>query len=508
MILANALKMRASVDPLSNFWYGPVGGESGSGISVTPESAMYHSAVFACVRLRAEIFGMIPLQMFNTNADNERNVAYRHPLYDVLHDRPNNWQTSVEWREMMEGHLSLRGNGYSEIIPGPRGVVDQLIPLHPDRVTPRQLENRSIIYDYHPPFGSRRTILQQDMFHVRGMTLDGVVGVNPIQYARETIGTAIAIERFGARLFKNQARFGGIFKTPGVLKPAAHDNLKRDLETKDSGVDNAGKTIILEDGLDWINVGMKAQDAEFLASRKYSVTDIARIFRIPPHMIADLERATFSNIEEQSIEFVVYCFGPTLKRWEQRIKNDLILSPNYFAEFNIDGLLRGNIAARFTAFGMAIRDGWMTRNEVRRLQNMNPIPGLDRPLQPLNMTDGTQPVPAKPQPSGLTGRTMRFIMSASEHLAKKEQVAVRKALAKHQGDALAQWADEFYAGWSVDLAKALKIPFKTAEAFALGEKTVLLQANGNIGVLLDEWEISRSDQLMELASGSEAQIVQ
>jgi HK97 family phage portal protein len=471
---------------------------SSAGVRVDADAVLRIAAAQACIRVLAETLGQLPLQMFEMTSKDDRQIARLHPLYEVLHDQPNSWQTASEWREMMVGHAALRKGAYSRILPGPRGPVDQLIPLHPDRVTVEQLDNYRMVYHYITRKGIRETYSQDEIFHIHGLSDDGICGLSQLSIGRDVFGTAIATEKYGAALYKNGAQVGGIIrkKSAGGLSDTARKNIEKDLLRFKSG--GAFNTMILEDDLEWTQVGMRARDAEFLLSRKFSVIDICRMFRVPPHLIQDLERATFSNIEHQAIEFVVYTLQPWIIRFEQAIRRDLLVGADkykYFAEFNVDGLLRGDIVSRYTAYGQGITNGFLTRNEVRRRENMNPIEGLDTPLRPLNMGNGAEP-PVEDTPAA--SKETMFVKMAARRLATKEVTAARKALSL-KGDALTSWSDEFYAGYTADVSKSLIIPYPVAEEFCIAAKRTLLAAGDSANWLVDSWVDTRPDTLTALS---------
>jgi len=353
---------------------------------------MRASAVYACVKVLAETIASLPLIVYRRLPNGGKERALEHPQYRLLHDQPNGWQTSFEWREMTQGHVTLRGMAYSEIIPGPRGAVEELIPLHPDRVEPKRLENGSLIYIHRPENGKERRLTQEEVFVLRGLSSDGIKGLSPIEHARESIGLSLATEGYGARFFQNDARPGGVLESPNKLDESAYKNLKTSWAEAYSGVANSHKPAILEQGLTWKQMGMTSEDAQFLETRKFQLSEIARIFRVPPHMIGDLERSTNNNIEHQSIEFVVHTIRPWLVRWEQAITRDLLIGAGeYFAEFLVDGLLRGDFKTRSEGYASAVTTGWMTPNEVREKENLNPIEGGDELMKPLNMAPGGEP---------------------------------------------------------------------------------------------------------------------
>lgn len=382
---------RASApSPTDDFWYHSVGTSTASGVRITPDTAMRSSAVFACVRVLAESVGSLPLHIYKrTSAGKE--IARDHPLYRTLHTAPNRWQTSIEWREMMEGHLALRGNAYARKVRTGRSL--SLIPLHPDVVTV-EVDGDRIRYRVKDTDGTESVYTDEEIMHIRGLSSDGVMGLSPIELARESIGISLAAEEFGARVFQNDATPPGILTHPGAFKDNdSRANFGKSWAAAQSGR-NRGKTAVLENGITYKSVGMTNRDTQWLESRKFQINDIARIFRVPPHMIGDLERATFSNIEHQSLEFVMHTLRPWLVRWEQAITRDLLGEGDYYAEFTVDGLLRGDQKSRYEAYASGISAGWLTRNEARALENRNPIDGLDEPLTPLNMAAADEEVGA------------------------------------------------------------------------------------------------------------------
>lgn len=372
------------------------GGASASGIIVNPQTAMQAATVYACVQVLAQSIAMLPLNIYARGKDGARALATDHPLYPLLHDQPNDWQTNVEFFEMMVASLALRGNAYAYINRGRSGRVVELLPLHPDMVRANMAQGFRLEYQITMPDGSFKQLGPGELLHVRGMTLNGWLGISPIAYARESIGLALATEKFGGQLFKNGAKMGGVLEHPGKVGQEAYERLKGSFDNAYSG-ENAHKTAILEEGMKFSKISMTADDSQFLETRKYQRSEIAAVFRVPPHMIGDLERATFSNIEQQSLEFVTYTLMPWLTRIEKAIKRDLLTEKErqqFTVKFNVNNLLRGDASARSTYYHNGILDGWLTRNEARLAESeigivLNPIEGLDIPLMPLNMTDGT-----------------------------------------------------------------------------------------------------------------------
>lgn len=368
------------------------GSQSSSGARVNASSAMQLSAVFSCVRVISESVASLPIELYQRNNDGGKQRAPGHPLYKLLKTSPNGWQTSLEFIEMMQAHVELRGNAYA-YISRLGGNVEELIPLHPDRIEMLVAPDLTITYKYTQPDGRIKTLSQSDVFHLRGMSSDGFRGLSMLSVAREPIGMGLSMQEHGARLFANGARPGLVLKHPGKLSKEAHENLRNSWNDNYGGAANSGKTALIEEGMSVEKIGMTNDDAQWLESRKLTRSEICGMFRVPPHKIGDLDRATFSNIEHQSIEFVTDAVLPRVRRWEQAIARDLILVPDkYFAEFNIAGLLRGDIKSRYESYAIARQWGWLSVNDIRRMENLNPVDNGDTYLQPLNMQPAGAPI--------------------------------------------------------------------------------------------------------------------
>jgi HK97 family phage portal protein len=368
------------------------GGVSSSGIVVNPQTALQSAAVYSCVKVLAESVGMLPFNVYREDADGARTLAKDHPLFELLHHQPNDFQTAVEFWEMLVMSLCLRGNGYAYILRAGSGRIVELLPVHPDMVRVDMSADYQLTYSLSMPDGTFKPMKPGEIFHVRGQTINGWLGISPIAYARESIGLALATEKFGGQLFRNGAKMGGTLEHPQKLSQEAYDRLKNSFDAAHSG-ENAHRTAILEEGLKFNRISMNADDAQFLETRKYQRSEIAGIFRVPAHMINDLEGATFSNIEQQSIDFINKALMPWLRRIEQAARRDLFSAAdkkNLHCRFNVAALLRGDASARGTLYHNGILDGWLLRNEVRLMESengviLNPLAQLDTPLQPLNM---------------------------------------------------------------------------------------------------------------------------
>lgn len=366
-------------ETLAARWFGV--NASATGVHVTPDTAMRAAAVFSCVRILSESVASLPLHLYrriNVAGREGKERAKDHPLYRVLHTSPNDEQTSFEWREMLQGHLSLRGNGFSFVDWARGGRVRRLMPMHPDRMDIRRKTDGKLVYEYRRLDGRTEYYDSDEILHLRGLADDGVRGLSPIEVAREAVGLSLATEDYGAKFFANGTHMGAYLETDQQLDERAQKNLKESLAREHGGLANAHKMPVFEQGLKLQRLNMTAEDAQFLESRKFQIGEIARIFRVPPHKIYDLERATFSNIEQQSIDFVTDSIMPWLVRWEQRLSKTL-LKPSeqdeYFFEFNMDALLRGETKARQESLQIMRRNGILNANEWRAKENMNPIEG-------------------------------------------------------------------------------------------------------------------------------------
>lgn len=386
-----------------------------SGISVTPETALSTTAVFACIRVLAESVASLPLIMYRRLDARSKEKAPDHPLYTLLHNQPNPEMTSLEFRETLMGHLGGWGNAYADIELDGSGRVMALWPLLPNKIEKISRENGELIYHYRVPDsvgGEVRKLRGEQVFHLRGLGSNGIVGYSPIQLHRQAIGLAQATEAFGASFFGNGALPGLVLEHPGELSKDAHDRLTESWNEAHSGINRAHRMAILEEGMKVEKIGIPPEDAQFIQTRKFQVNEIARIYRIPPHFVGDLEHATFSNIEHQGIEFVVHTLRPWLVRWEQSIWSKLLLPrerDEFFAEFNADGLLRGDIASRYTAYATGRNGGWLSRNDIREKENMNSIPGGDDYLTPLNMTQLTAEAGEDAERQALADEILTFL---------------------------------------------------------------------------------------------------
>ncbi len=359
-------------------------GSTTSGKPVTESTALQMTAVYSCVRILAEAVAGLPLHLYRYNDTGGKEKAINHPLYFLLHDEPNPEMTSFAFRETLMSHLLLWGNAYAQIIRNGRGEVVALYPLMPNRMTVDRDANGRLFYLYSRTSEDAPTLTNRvnqvvlnptDVLHIPGLGFDGLVGYSPIAMAKNAIGMAIACEEYGAKFFANGAAPGGVLEHPGVVKDPA--KVRESWNSVYQGSSNSHRVAVLEEGMKYQTIAISPEQAQFLETRKFQINEIARIFRIPPHMIGDLEKSSFSNIEQQSLEFVKYTLDPWVVRWEQTMQRLLFTSDEkkrYFIKFNVDGLLRGDYQSRMNGYATGRQNGWLSSNDIRELENLDRIP--------------------------------------------------------------------------------------------------------------------------------------
>ena len=361
-------------------------GGTTSGKPVNERTAMQTTAVYACVRILSEAIASLPLHVYQYDDTGGKQRITDHPLYYLLHDEPNPEMTSFVFRETLMSHLLLWGNAYAQIIRDGRGQVLALYPLLPNKMEVSRAPNGELIYAYRRDKEENRenpdsgmVILRRDeVLHIPGLGFDGLVGYSPVAMAKNAVGMAIATEAYGAAFFANGANPGGVLEHPGVIKDIGR--VQESWNAAYQGSDNAHKVAVLEEGMKFQAIGIPPEQAQFLQTRKFQINEIARIFRVPPHMVGDLEKSSFSNIEQQSLEFVKYTLDPWVVRWEQSMQQSFVLPTEkgkLFVKFNLDGLLRGDYQSRMTGYSTARQNGWMSANDIRELEDMNRIPEED-----------------------------------------------------------------------------------------------------------------------------------
>ena len=360
-------------------------GGTTSGKAVTERSAMQMTAVYSCVRILSEAVAGLPLHLYKYTDSGGKAMALDHSLYRLLHDEPNPEMSSFVFRETLMTHLLLWGNAYAQIIRNGKNEIVALYPLMPNKMSVDRDENGRLYYTYYR--GSDEaiknkefavTLQPSDVLHIPGLGFDGLVGYSPIAMAKNAIGMAIACEEYGAKFFANGAAPGGVLEHPGTIKDP--QRVRESWQSTFGGSGNANKIAVLEEGMKYTPIGISPEQAQFLETRKFQINEIARIFRVPPHMVGDLEKSSFSNIEQQSLEFVKYTLDPWVIRWEQSIQRSLLNSEEkkkYFAKFNVEGLLRGDYQSRMNGYAIGRQNGWMSANDIRELENLDRIPAED-----------------------------------------------------------------------------------------------------------------------------------
>ena len=357
-------------------------GSSAAGKNVNERSAMQMTAVYACVRILSESIASLPVHLYRYNKEGGKEKALDHPLYYLLHDEPNPEMTSFVFRETLMTHLLLWGNAYAQIIRNGKGEIVSLYPLMPNKMQVDRDDKGQLFYRYQKSTeegadlpNSSVILLPEDVLHIPGLGFDGLVGYSPIAMAKNAIGLAIAAEEFGSKFYANGAAPSGVLEHPGVLKDPS--KIRDAWMSQFGGSANSGKVAVLEEGLKYTPISINPSEAQFLETRKFQIDEIARIFRVPPHMVGDLERSTFSNIEQQSLEYVKYTLDPWVVRWEQSLSRALFTEDEkkeLFFKFNVEGLLRGDYKSRMEGYATARQNGWMSANDIRELENLDRIP--------------------------------------------------------------------------------------------------------------------------------------
>ena len=532
--------------PDSDFWYHRPGFRTSAGTYVSPETAMRLASVFASVRVISETIGSLPLVIYRRRPDGGKERADQHPLYEVF-QKPNLWQTGFEFWEMMQAHLELRGNAFAEIISGNGRAIDMLVPLHPDRVRVFRLASGRLRYEVTNYFdGTISRVAQDEMFHLRGLSSDGIVGISTITAASEVVGTGLAQQEYRARFFNNKATPSMAIKGPKMTEDA-RDKLANSVSEGFSGA-NAFKVMVLPPGMEIQALGLTNKDSQLIEASQATRTDIASMFRLPPHKIGDLTRGTFSNIEQQNIEFATDSIRPRVVRLERRIDLDLLNSleigaqGEFFAVFDMDALFRGDMKSRYEAYNLALQY-WLTVNEVRAAEGKNPVEGGDEILRPVNMQTaeaaddaadraasdqenkdtldngegdpGAEPTPDEDNQQAALVRA--FATRAADRVVRREVKALRRLLGqKLSAEEFEKRLYELYgipytdhvasqtagAGFVAVMAETLMISLEQAQAYAKGHLLLLTSAREDcLEAILDRIEVESGPQLAKLALG-------
>lgn len=356
--------------------------------SMSATTAIKYTAVFACIRVLAETTASVPIMLYRKKEDGDREGRNDLAVYDILHNKPNDEMSPFNFKEQCMWSLNTGGNSVSERLVDRRGNLVGLYPYQAQQLTiDRDPDTKKLRYKVNGAKG--KTLTRQQVFHIPGPSLDGVIGMSPIQYASAAIRLGRSYEQFGVNFYENGAHASGAFKFPTALKDEAFARLKAELKKNYQGLRNTGTPMILEGGGEFQPFTINPADAQLIENKKFQIEDICRIYRVPLHLVQNLDMATNNNIEHQSLEFVMYTMLPWFKRWEENV-NMQLLSPaerraGYYVEYKLDGLLRGDAKSRAESYALGRQWGWLSVNDIRRLENLSPVPNGDIYLEPLNM---------------------------------------------------------------------------------------------------------------------------
>lgn len=485
-------------------WGGAFSTASASGESVSYNTALKLSAYYACVGLVADIIGTLPKHIMENLPDGTRQRATSHPLYDTLALQPNAMQTSIEFFTMMTAHLEMRNNAYAKLVAGPRGFADQIIPLHPDNVRIESLTNGGYRYVVTEQ-GRENRYNDEDILHVRGFQLDMVRGLELLPLERESIGVSMATIKYRARFFGNNAAPTGVLKKAGKLSPEAQKNLKESWnDAHQQG--NQHSVAILEDGLEWQDIGIDPQKAQLIESEEFNAEDICRWRRVPPSLIGLPSKAASwagTGIEQQMLAFIITKILPVIRRWEQAISRDLILVPTkYFVKFVLDGLLRGDSTQRYNVYKVGRELGMFTPNDLLRFEDMNPrtdpggdkyIGDMGRSLSPAQVAGDGAPTP----PAGQAEANL-FLLDAASRVVNREMLAMKRAHAKLRAGE--EWSIEvrkFYLEHVSHVVEVMHVGADEAAAYCASGEAELTRLGPSC---MSDWETRRVGELVKVAS--------
>lgn len=455
-----------------------------SGVPVNAETALKLSTWWACDRLICETVASLPALVYERLVDGGRQRATNHPLYDVLHTRPNDYQTPIEFFDFMTHSAAARGNAFARIVAGPRGFADQLKPVHPDYVRMERLSDNRLRYRVAEPGRPVEVLSDEQMLHLKGMSADGVTGASVVGYARDSVGLGLAAERYGARFFRNNAEPRGVLKSQTKLSPEAAKRVKTSWDSAHGG-ENQGRIAVLEEGLDYQAISLNNKDSQFLESREFQAEDVCRWWRVPPHMVGLTSKVTSwgSGIEQLGQGFVTYTLMPWLVRWQQAISRDLILAPNkYFVEFATEALLRGDLKGRYDAYAIALDKGFMSPNEVRQRENLNPRTGGDA------FTGSAAPMQATARVAG-GDHYVHLVRLGAARVVRKETAALTKAAGR--GSDWTTAVGEFYADHAGFVEQALGLTPEQAQAYADLAAVEVTAAGPELLVQIEEQRVAK-----------------
>lgn len=480
-------------------WFGG-SSKTHAGVNVTNDSALRIGTVYACINRIASDIAKVPFHVYQQNGD-RKEKRYDHPLYGLLNNRPNpEIKTAITFRRMLQSHVLGWGNGYCEIERDIYGKPIALWPMHPSRCNWVRNDKNVLRLEYQTEKGERLYIKSEDVFNVLGLSPDGITGYNVIRYARECLGATLAAEQFGSKFFGSGANPGGVYEAPASLSDKAYDRLKKDFTTNREGLDNAHRTLILEEGLKFSKTTIPPEEAQFLETRQFSVPEICRWFGMKPHKVGDLSRATFSNIEQQALEYVGDTLLDWYVLWEQTTDNclltDIERGQGFYTKHNVNGLLRGDIDTRYRAYNTGIQAGFITRNEVREWEDLNPEDGLDDFLVPLNMSKNGQEPENQPTKQPVNNDDA-VIEDASSRIARAEIRELEKHLPKaiEDKDKFNAWMNSFYDKHTAYVEQTIRpIHKENSQQMALA---IISYCKGN----LNATESQRTEALKAILKG-------
>jgi HK97 family phage portal protein len=516
--------LRAEYKPWDDFWFQKdprFGTTTNAGVIASSDAAMRVAAVYACVRILSDMVGYLPLHVYRRRADDGKDRATDHPIYPLLRRRPNPFQTAIRWRQLGQRHVLLRGNFYNLIVSSTRRIRE-LLPLDPDRMTVKLLANGRRGYLYRPQSGPAQALTQDEVFHVMGFSLDGVTGCSVIEYARESVGRALAEEAYASRFWSQGAGTKGALSTEGKLTKEQREANSEAWKNAQEGWWNAHKVALLEGGLKWLQIGVSPRDAQYLEGRQFSVADVARWFGVPPHMIGDVERTTSwgTGIEQQQLGFLATTMAPWFTLWEQDIDRQLLDDDDeVFAEFMLDAMVRSDLAARATAQRMYVDGGILSVDEVRIMENRNPLGGeFATPQRAQNIGGGgdpatSLPAPRRPSRNGhppmpehveedADARARALVVRAAGRAVRREIASIQKWAPRYAGNPAGwrEWVCEFYGKHVALLQDDLGLEELRAREYGAAHSAALLERGLRV---LEEWDHHAPAALTALALGEE-----
>lgn len=479
------------------------GGPTAAGMRVNERTAMQLTAVASCIKILSESIAQLPLNLYRRTGERRKAIARDHATHQLLHHQVNSWMTAYTWKEMTVRHAAGWGNAYSMIIWSARGHPVELLPLMPWLTKPEWRDEQLF---YRTTIGSQGVLLSaRDVLHIRAHTNDGVTGISPIREQAEFLGYSLATQDFSARFYSVGGAIRGYLSTAGVVRDP--DKLREAWQKQFGGNPNAFKTPVLENGLKYERLGIPQNEAQFIETRGMQRAEIASIYRIPPHMINEMGRATWNNVEAMGTNFVVYTLAPWFTRIEQELEAKL-LDPEerqgYFTRFKAQGLMRADHAGRSAFYRGGIQSGWLTRNEVREFEDLDPIEGLDDPLVPLNMgttDDLEKPDDGDPKPPDPTieedKRAQRILHQAAERCVRRELSALGRMLEEGDYRQLSERLEAFYDDHAAFIAQCLAVPFERAQEYGRARWRDVLSSPGFDAAMTSEHDLI--EQTLELA---------